>query len=530
MKDQIVKPIRAVEYIRMSTDLQRYSVLNQQQRIAEYALLHGITVIRTYKDEGKSGLKINRREALQSLLDVVSTGRADFELILVFDISRWGRFQDSDESAYYEFICRAAGVKVIYCAERFENDGTPISNIMKGLKRVMAAEYSRELSEKVFRGKHTLAKLGFHVGSPSAYGLRRVMVDAHGKVRAEMQYGERKAFQSDKVILMPGSKEEIEIVRLVFKWFVEEKLFYKHIADRLTAMGVPAPAPNFQWTKIIIKTMVSNLNYRGTVFFNKTSARLSTPKVNNPKNEWVIKENALPAIIDKKLFSAAQLRIKNNPKLNEKAEMIKTLADIYAIHGRISATLLKTIPNAPSHETLRKYFGTVNNAYYEAGFNPFLEKNLRERKKRITAKIMNDYITRLVRDLRDFGLSVRRYYKLSIFVGRHLQIAVIPTLATRLHPKERVHIHHQVQACLVINIYSRDPEGEFYFVHKENMVPHSFYLNDNKGVFDADRWRCSWEELPELISSTSAKWWKTLSNNEYQFAFEAIQEIVRQNN
>ena len=362
MKDQIVKPIRAVEYIRMSTDLQRYSVLNQQQRIAEYALLHGITVIRTYKDEGKSGLKINRREALQSLLDVVSTGRADFELILVFDISRWGRFQDSDESAYYEFICRAAGVKVIYCAERFENDGTPISNIMKGLKRVMAAEYSRELSEKVFRGKHTLAKLGFHVGSPSAYGLRRVMVDAHGKVRAEMQYGERKAFQSDKVILMPGSKEEIEIVRLVFKWFVEEKLFYKHIADRLTAMGVPAPAPNFQWTIIIIKTMVSNLNYRGTVFFNKTSARLSTPKVNNPKNEWVIKENALPAIIDKKLFSAAQLRIKNNPKLNEKAEMIKTLADIYAIHGRISATLLKTIPNAPSHETLRKYFGTVNNA------------------------------------------------------------------------------------------------------------------------------------------------------------------------
>jgi DNA invertase Pin-like site-specific DNA recombinase len=148
MKDQIVKPIRAVEYIRMSTDLQRYSVLNQQQRIAEYALLHGITVIRTYKDEGKSGLKINRREALQSLLDVVSTGRADFELILVFDISRWGRFQDSDESAYYEFICRAAGVKVIYCAERFENDGTPISNIMKGLKRVMAAEYSRSYQKK----------------------------------------------------------------------------------------------------------------------------------------------------------------------------------------------------------------------------------------------------------------------------------------------------------------------------------------------------------------------------------------------
>jgi DNA invertase Pin-like site-specific DNA recombinase len=81
MKGQIVKPISAVEYIRMSTELQRYSVLKQQQKIAEYVLLHLITVIRTYKDEGKSGLKIKTREALQSMLDIVTSERADFDLI-----------------------------------------------------------------------------------------------------------------------------------------------------------------------------------------------------------------------------------------------------------------------------------------------------------------------------------------------------------------------------------------------------------------------------------------------------------------
>jgi hypothetical protein len=33
-------------------------------------------------------------------------------VILVLDVSRWGRFQDIDESAYYEFLCRRAGMQV----------------------------------------------------------------------------------------------------------------------------------------------------------------------------------------------------------------------------------------------------------------------------------------------------------------------------------------------------------------------------------------------------------------------------------
>jgi len=75
---------------------------------------------------------------------MVSADQADFEYILVYDVSRWGRFQDVDESAHYEFICKQAGIKVAYCAEQFDNDGSMISSIVKNIKRVMAAEYSRE--------------------------------------------------------------------------------------------------------------------------------------------------------------------------------------------------------------------------------------------------------------------------------------------------------------------------------------------------------------------------------------------------
>ncbi|MEO6246527.1 MAG: hypothetical protein ABIQ12_13930 [Opitutaceae bacterium] len=27
-----------------------------------------------------------------------------------YDVSRWGRFQDADESGYYEYICKRAGI------------------------------------------------------------------------------------------------------------------------------------------------------------------------------------------------------------------------------------------------------------------------------------------------------------------------------------------------------------------------------------------------------------------------------------
>jgi DNA invertase Pin-like site-specific DNA recombinase len=134
---------RAAQYVRMSTDLQRYSIENQAAAIAAYAQLHGMSIVRTYCDEGISGLKIKNRMGLTELIEDVRCGSADFVHVLVFDVSRWGRFQDVDESAYYEFICKQAGIKVAYCAEQFDNDGSLLSNIVKNIKRVMAAEYKR---------------------------------------------------------------------------------------------------------------------------------------------------------------------------------------------------------------------------------------------------------------------------------------------------------------------------------------------------------------------------------------------------
>jgi DNA invertase Pin-like site-specific DNA recombinase len=116
-------PVPVAQYLRMSTEHQKYSLDNQAEAIERYAQQNGFAVIKTYADSGKSGLVLKHRAGLAQLLhDVVGSEQA-YRGVLVYDVSRWGRFQDSDESAYYEFLCKKAGVPVYYCQKPLQMTG-----------------------------------------------------------------------------------------------------------------------------------------------------------------------------------------------------------------------------------------------------------------------------------------------------------------------------------------------------------------------------------------------------------------------
>ena len=188
--------------LRVSTERQEYSIDFQMAGIAAYAEAHGFNICRTYCDEAKSGLDLRRRKELSQLLQDVVGRNQEYRVILVYDVTRWGRFQDPDEAAHYEFLCKSAGVRVHYCAEHFSNNGDIASTILKGLKRVMAGEYSRELSQNVFAGLSRLAKSGFRTGAIPGYGLRRMLVSADGTRKQQLNQGERKSISTDRVILV----------------------------------------------------------------------------------------------------------------------------------------------------------------------------------------------------------------------------------------------------------------------------------------------------------------------------------------
>jgi DNA invertase Pin-like site-specific DNA recombinase len=84
--------VRAAQYVRMSTEHQKYSTQNQADIIAQYAARRGFEIVRTYEDSGKSGLSLDGRRSLQQLIADVRSSNTDFKAILVYEVSRWGRF------------------------------------------------------------------------------------------------------------------------------------------------------------------------------------------------------------------------------------------------------------------------------------------------------------------------------------------------------------------------------------------------------------------------------------------------------
>ena len=360
---------RAAEYVRMSTEHQRYSTENQSDVIRQYAARHGIEIVRTYADEGKSGLRLEGRDALKRLIEDVEAGEADFTAILVYDVSRWGRFQDADEGAYYEYVCKRAGVTVHYCAEQFDNDGSPVSTIVKGVKRAMAGEYSRELSAKVFAGQCRLIELGFRQGGAPGFGLRRRLIDQNAAIKGELTRGEHKSIQTDRVILVPGPAEEVDTVRWMYRAFVEDRKTEREIADDLNRRGISATLRR-PWTRGAIHQVLINEKYIGNNVWNRSSFKLKKKHVRNSPEIWLRSNGAFEPIVDRSLFEAAQAIIRERSHRLSDDELLAVLRRLLQETGYLSGLLIDESDAAPSSATYRSRFGSLLRAYQLIGFDP----------------------------------------------------------------------------------------------------------------------------------------------------------------
>ena len=430
--DLINQSIKAAQYVRMSTDYQQYSTQNQYAKIAEYALERNIEIVQTYADEGKSGLSIGGRSALQKLISDVSSGVVHFKVILVYDISRWGRFQDADESAYYEYICRRAGIAVTYCAEQFENDGSPVSTIVKGVKRAMAGEYSRELSTKVFIGQCRLVEKGFWQGGPAGLGLRRVLIDQSGLVKGELKRGEHKSIQTDRVILMPAPQEEVQIVNDMYTWLIRDDLAIGEIADRLNFMGIRTDFNN-PWNYSTVRRVLTNEKYIGTNLYNRHSYKLKKQRVKNPNEILIRKEDAFFGIVDKEVFATAQNILAKRSIHLTNEEMLERLRSILKEEGQLTSFLIDQAPEAPYPSTYAHRFGSLHRAFELIGFRPPRDMRYVEIKKRLQ-QLHLDIIERIENSITNVGGDFRRDPKTGlIYLNQNLSVKLVLVRRNALH-------------------------------------------------------------------------------------------------
>lgn len=362
-------PIRAAQYLRMSTESQRYSLVHQAAAIGAFALQEGYEVVATYEDAGKSGVTFEKREGLKRLLSDVVKGAADYTVILVLDVSRWGRFQDPDQAAFHEFTCRAAGVEVKYVGEQF--DYGPTGSIMKQLKRVMAGEYSRELSGKVRRAKMRISVLGLHQGGPCPYAVARLEERPDGTPVRVLARGERKGRPENVLRYVHGDPHEIAMVKRIFDLYLNRKLRPAEIGRRLTAEGLTwlnGQPISFQHVRRVLSCDLLT----GRLISGKEEHYLGGRRERRDRSQWRSQKVFEPIISPARFRAAEQRRLMLGGVTRRPGDeyLLKALRKARKIHGPLTLRIVDLSKHCPTSATYEKAFGSLGRALELIGESP----------------------------------------------------------------------------------------------------------------------------------------------------------------
>ncbi len=358
-------PIRAAQYLRTSTADRQY-MSHQRFTIRQYAERHGLVLVRSYVDAGKRGVTLKGRIGLAELLRDVVQGRADYQVILVYDVSRWGRFQDTDEAAHCEFLCKSAGIRVLYCTEPYLNDLSVSGGILKALKRGMAGEYSRHLAVVVSQGKRRLVQLGYWVGGQPGFGLRRMLVSRNGARKRELESREQKTLHSDRIILVPGPQAEVECVRNIF-CMADKGQSPAQIARFLNERGMKyrTGAP---WTPGVVLSMLKHSKYAGCSVWGRTTQKMGSAARRTPRHQWIIQPHSFESIIDQGTFDRVQNFLRDRTASKPDEHYLAPLRELLEGTGKLSHSLVVHTKNLPCISAYYLRFGSPGKAYEKVGF------------------------------------------------------------------------------------------------------------------------------------------------------------------
>lgn len=358
----------AAQYLRMSTDRQDVSLEFQRRALAKWADAYGYEIVSTFVDEGISGVGIEKRHALKDLLRMVIDGQPNFEAVLVYDVSRWGRFQNPDQAAHYEFMCQEAGVRVEYCAEVFRNDGSAMSGLIKHVKRTMAAEFSREASSRLANAKGVLRGRGFWTGGLPGYGYRRALVDGEGNIVRVCENYERVSLQFCHTRLVLGPQREVDVIRKIYNDYLKSNATFTSITLELNRIGVPSQT-GLRWSLSVVKEVLRNGKYKGAHASGRTRKRLGRPAEEIDRRFWVISREVCPAVVAADVWDAVQAKIARGRYVPSRMDLVSDIQRIAAEQGKLSEPILRR-HNRYGYQPILREFGGLPAAYEAAGYKP----------------------------------------------------------------------------------------------------------------------------------------------------------------
>ena len=480
--------VRVAQYLRMSTDHQQYSLHNQSEYIKDYAEKNNMEIAYTYDDAGKSGVSIVGRHSLQQLLSDVEQKKIDIQAVLFYDVSRFGRFQNSDEAAYYSFLFERNGVDLIYCSEPIPTKDFPLeSSVILNIKRSSAAYHSRNLSEKVFIGQVNLIKLGYHQGGMAGYGLRRLLVDENGIAKEILNFRKRKSIQTDRVILIPGPKNEIKIVNRIYDLFIDSNVPEFIIAERLNEQSIPAENGT-SWTRAKIHQILTNEKYIGNNIYNKTSSKLKSRLVKNPKHEWVRCDKAYKPIISKKKYNKAQeiIQLRSIHLTNE--DLLEKLKQKLESNGKLSGFIIDEDDTGPSSSVYRTRFGGLLRAYTLIGYKPehdYSYLQINEALRSFYSEIIEDFKGEILKS----NCHIDEYkYAPMLYINDEFLISVLVTKCIhmksgKLRWKVRFDNSQKADITIVIRMNSQNISPlDFYIIPKIENEYSKMWMTETNNI------------------------------------------------
>lgn len=304
---------KACMYLRLSKDdginNESNSITNQRELIQSYAKDNEIEIVKEYVDDGYSGTNYDR-PALNNLMEEISKKDRVFDIIIVKDLSRFGR-DYIGAGKYIQKIFPQLHIRFISINDNYDSKNADMSdtNLILPIRNFINDSYARDISNKVKSSQKIKREKGDYIGSFAPYGYKK------------SEENKNKLVVDDNVS---------NIIKSIFDMKLKG-YSSKTIAEELNDLGVDSPKVykenqglNYKggfkvkkgrnWSAKAINRIIENEVYIGTMLQGKSATinYKNKKQIEKDKRDWVRVEDTHAGIISKEVFYIANRMLKRD--------------------------------------------------------------------------------------------------------------------------------------------------------------------------------------------------------------------------
>ena len=304
---------KACMYLRLSKDdgmsIESNSIINQRELIQSYAKKNNLEIVKEYVDDGYSGTNYDR-PALKDLMEEISKKDRAFDIIIVKDLSRFGR-DYIGAGKYIQKIFPQFHIRFISINDNYDSKHADMSdtNLILPIRNFINDSYARDISNKVKSSQKMKREKGEYIGSFAPYGYKKSEEN------------------KNKLII---DENVSDIIKSIFDMKLQG-YSSKAIAEELNDLGIDSPkiykenqGLNYKggfkvkkgrnWSAKAINRIIENEVYIGTMLQGKSATinYKNKKQIEKDKRDWVKVEHTHEGIISKEVFYIANRMLKRD--------------------------------------------------------------------------------------------------------------------------------------------------------------------------------------------------------------------------